>query len=146
METITLKIKRPSLSSVLSGAYDNSGIRETVIAEAAQMFIDDPEAKQFLKDLLDRGDFEVEDSYQMEGIQYELLVADVVGGIFNKYKVNLNNQGTDLAINSVSDNGQSISYANEIRNYLANSTDNELFSGFAGLLNRYRRVNVVSYK
>lgn len=47
METITLKIKRPSLSSVLSGAYDNSGIRETVIAEAAQMFIDDPEAKHF---------------------------------------------------------------------------------------------------
>lgn len=77
---------------------------------------------------------------------FERVVADVVGGIFNKYKVNLNNQGTDLAINSVSDNGQSISYANEIRNYLANSTDNELFSGFAGLLNRYRRVNVVSYK
>lgn len=77
---------------------------------------------------------------------FERVVADVVGGIFNKYKVNLNNSGTDLAINSVSDNGQSISYANEIRNYLANSTDNELFSGFAGLLNRYRRVNVVSYK
>lgn len=73
METITLKIKRPSLSSVLSGAYDNSNIREAVIAEAAQMFIDDPEAKQFLKDVLDRGSFEVEDSYQMEGIQYELL-------------------------------------------------------------------------
>ena len=73
METITLKIKRPSLSSVLSGTYDNSGIRETVIAEAAQMFIDDPEAKEFLKDVLDRGNFEVEDSYQMEGIQYELL-------------------------------------------------------------------------
>lgn len=73
METITLKIKRPSLSSVLSGAYDNSNIREAVIAEAAQMFIDNPEAKQFLKDVLDRESFEVEDSYQMEGIQYELL-------------------------------------------------------------------------
>lgn len=73
METITLKIKRPSLSSVLSGAYDNSNIRETVIAEAAQLFIDNPEAKQFLEDVIERGVVEFEDSYQFEGIQYELL-------------------------------------------------------------------------
>lgn len=77
---------------------------------------------------------------------FERVVADVVGGIFTKYKTNENNEGTDQAIRSVSDNGQSISYDNEIKNYLVNSADNELFSGFSGLLNRYRRVNVVSYK
>ena len=76
--------------------------------------------------------------------RFEKVVADVVGGIFNKYKTNLNTSGTDLAVASISDNGQSISYSNEIKNYLANSTDNELFSGFAGILSRYRRVNVIS--
>ncbi len=76
--------------------------------------------------------------------RFEKVVADVVGGIFNKYKTNLNTRGTDLAVSSISDNGQSISYSNEIKNYLANSTDNELFSGFAGILSRYRRVNVIS--
>ena len=76
--------------------------------------------------------------------RFEKVVADVVGGNFNKYKTNLNTRGTDLAVSSISDNGQSISYSNEIKNYLANSTDNELFSGFAGILSRYRRVNVIS--
>lgn len=78
--------------------------------------------------------------------KFEKIVSDVVSGIFNKYKTNLNNGGTDLAVSSVSDNGQSISYSNEIKNYLANATDNELFSGFAGLLARYRRLNVISSK
>ena len=76
--------------------------------------------------------------------KFEKVVSDVVGGIFNKYKTNENNSGTDLAVSSISDNGQSISYSNEIRNYLANTTDNELFSGFAVILSRYRRVNVIS--
>ena len=76
--------------------------------------------------------------------KFEKIISDVVSGIFNKYKTNLNNSGTDLAVNSISDNGQSVSYSNEIKNYLANSTDNELFSGFAGILARYRRINVIS--
>lgn len=47
------------------------------------------------------------------------------------------------AISSVSDNGQSIAYANEIKRYFTTATDEELFTGFTALLSRYRRVTVV---
>lgn len=49
----------------------------------------------------------------------------------------------DRAVSSISDNGQSISYSNEITRYFANVTDEELFTGFHSLLNRYRRIKVV---
>ena len=49
----------------------------------------------------------------------------------------------DRAISSISDNGQSISYANEVTRYFTTTSDEELFTGFEKLLNRYRRVKVV---
>lgn len=53
------------------------------------------------------------------------------------------NTAVDQVVTSISDNGQSISYANEVTKYFTTATDEELFSGFAGLLSRYRRVKVV---
>jgi len=78
--------------------------------------------------------------------KFERIVADVVSGIFTKYKKNENNTDADSFVSSISDNGQSISYSNKIKNYLASTTDNELFGGFVGLLSRYRRIKVVSPK
>ena len=49
----------------------------------------------------------------------------------------------DRAITGVSDNGQSVSYANEVTKYFSTASDEELFTGFAPLLARYRRVTVV---
>ncbi len=49
----------------------------------------------------------------------------------------------DRAITGVSDNGQSISYANEVTKYFSTASDEELFTGFTSLLSRYRRVTVV---
>jgi hypothetical protein len=49
----------------------------------------------------------------------------------------------DRAIASISDNGQSISYANEVTRYFSTVSDEELFTGFTALLSRYRRVTVV---
>lgn len=49
----------------------------------------------------------------------------------------------DRVIASVSDNGQSISYANEVTRYFTTASDEELFTGFTALLSRYRRVKVV---
>lgn len=49
----------------------------------------------------------------------------------------------DQAISSISDNGQSISYANQVTNYFTTASDEELFTGFSSLLSRYRRVKVV---
>lgn len=49
----------------------------------------------------------------------------------------------ERVVSSVSDNGQSISYANEITRYFSTASDDELFTGFTALLSRYRRVKVV---
>lgn len=49
----------------------------------------------------------------------------------------------DQVVTSISDNGQSISYANEVTKYFTTATDEELFTGFSTLLSRYRRVKVV---
>ena len=64
--------------------------------------------------------------------------------IFNQTTNSKTSTESDQAISSVSDNGQSVSFSNEIKNYLATTEDNELFAGFSKLLARYRRINVVS--
>ena len=46
-------------------------------------------------------------------------------------------------VTSISDNGQSIQYANEVTKYFTSVSDEELFTGFTSLLSRYRRVKVV---
>ena len=53
------------------------------------------------------------------------------------------NTAVDRVITSISDNGQSISYANEVTKYFTSVNDEELFTGFTGVLSRYRRVKVV---
>ena len=74
----------------------------------------------------------------------ERIVARIVSGIFNQTKTNQNSSEPDLAVSSMSDNGQSVSFSENLKNYLAVADDNELFSGFSKLLARYRRINVVS--
>lgn len=53
------------------------------------------------------------------------------------------NTAVDQVVTSISDNGQSISYANEVTNYFTTVSDEELFTGFSALLSRYRRIKVV---
>ena len=53
------------------------------------------------------------------------------------------NTEIEQVVTSISDNGQSISYSNEVKKYFATASDEELFSGFTSLLSRYRRVKVV---
>ena len=74
------------------------------------------------------------------------VVARIVSGIFNQTNANVENTGgPEMAISSISDNGQSISYSSDkVRTYLSTVEDDELFSGFANLLKVYRRINVVS--
>lgn len=74
----------------------------------------------------------------------ERVVARIVSGIFNQTVNSKDSTSSESAINSVSDNGQSVSFSNEVKNYLATTEDNELFAGFSQLLARYRRINVVS--
>lgn len=70
--------------------------------------------------------------------------ARVVSGIFTQTKTNIAGTSVDTTIKSISDNGQSISYGDSTRNYLATASDGELFSGCVELLKPYRRIHVVS--
>ena len=76
----------------------------------------------------------------------ERILANIVntGLLKAKKQIELSDNGEiDRAINSISDNGQSISYANEVTKYFTTASDEELFSGFSSLLSRYRRIKVV---
>lgn len=78
----------------------------------------------------------------------ERIIAKIVNTGLKKCEkdIELSTDGentVDQAITSISDNGQSISYANEVTKYFSTTTDEELFTGFTSLLNRYRRIKVV---
>lgn len=70
--------------------------------------------------------------------------ARIVSGVFTQSKANIAGTSVDTQITSVSDNGQSISFGDATRNYLATVADGELFSGCAEILKPYRNFNVVS--
>ncbi len=74
----------------------------------------------------------------------ERILASVVDKVVRKYSASQNTLSTDLAVSSVSDNGQSVSYLNEAINYFGTASDNELFGGFISLMKRYRRITVVA--
>lgn len=78
----------------------------------------------------------------------ERILANIVNTGLARCRKNIEftKEGTtdvDRAVSSVSDNGQSISYANEVTRYFTTASDEELFTGFTALLCRYRRVKVV---
>ena len=54
--------------------------------------------------------------------------------------------GNDKAISSMSDNGQSVTFANDVKHYFGSASDNEMFGAFTNILNRYRRVSVVCFR
>lgn len=66
----------------------------------------------------------------------------ILANIVNTGLKKCNTDDTQV-ITSISDNGQSISYSNEVMRYFTTTSDEELFSGFTSLLNRYRRIKVV---
>ena len=77
-------------------------------------------------------------------VNIERIVARIVSGIFNQSVNAKSSTSADSAISSMSDNGQSISFSNEVKNYLATAEDKELFAGSSKLLAPYRRINVVA--
>lgn len=70
--------------------------------------------------------------------------ARIVSGVFTQSKSNIAGTNVDTEIKSISDNGQSVTYGDATRNYLASVSDGELFGGCAALLKPFRMCNVVS--
>lgn len=70
------------------------------------------------------------------------VLARVVVGIFNKAQAEMTTTGgSEREIKQISDNGQSVTYGDEAKNYLASATDEDIFSGFEAILKRYRRAD-----
>ena len=119
--------------------------QETRIKEYAKLLNDKIEDG----DLLDFVTLEVKDRVlvylndEVLDTKLERIVARIVSGVFTE---SLESKDGELEhnINSVSDNGQTISYSDKVKSYLVSTDDSELFSGFSKLLAPYRRVNVAS--
>lgn len=75
-------------------------------------------------------------------VQLERVVAQMIDKVINHHVDKATNG--DIFVSSISDNGQSINYSNEIKQYYNSLSDSDLMEGYITLLNRYRRVNVVS--
>lgn len=74
----------------------------------------------------------------------ERIIAKIVNTGLKKSLNELKSElAVESAISSISDNGQSISFSNEVTRYFSTVSDEELFTGFSSLLQRYRRIKVV---
>ena len=77
----------------------------------------------------------------------ERIVAKIV--VNNLHEINKNieaessNEDSEQVISSISDNGQSITFSNEVKKYYVNASDDDVLRGFTALLSRYRRIKVV---
>ena len=70
------------------------------------------------------------------------VLARIVVGIYNKSTAEQTaTGGAEREIKQISDNGQSVTYGDEAKNYLASATDEDIFSGFEVILKRYRRAD-----
>ena len=68
----------------------------------------------------------------------------VVLPLLQEAKDKIAGSSTETKIQSISDNGQTITFSNIAKNYIATASDSELFGGIANILKPYRRCNVVS--
>ena len=81
-------------------------------------------------------------------LQYDERLVSVsvraVSSLVQEAKDKVAGSGTESKIQSISDNGQTITFSNIAKNYIAAASDSELFEGVANILKPYRRCNVVS--
>ena len=70
------------------------------------------------------------------------VIARVVVGAYNKAKAEqTSTDAPEREIKSMSDNGQSLTFGDHVKQYLATAEDNALFDGFTTLLARYREAD-----
>lgn len=72
------------------------------------------------------------------------ISARVVSSLLQEAKDKVAGSNTETKIQSISDNGQTITFSNVAKNYIVTASDSELFGGVANILKPYRRCNVVS--
>lgn len=74
----------------------------------------------------------------------ERIVASMISMNYSRIANFAQSGENEQAISSVSDNGQSVSFANSTKQTLLSARDDEIFLGFEAILKNHRRVRVVS--
>lgn len=79
------------------------------------------------------------DTYTTQAIPLKLerIIARAVVSVYHNSREVLGSDD-NKAVKSVSDNGQTISYGEEARDYLVNNSDQEVFSAIVPLLSNFR--------
>lgn len=81
-------------------------------------------------------------------LQYDERLVSIsvraVSSLLQEVKDKAAGSSTETKVQSISDNGQTITFSNVAKNYIATASDSELFGGVANILKPYRRCNVVS--
>jgi len=72
------------------------------------------------------------------------VLARVVVSGFNQATAGMDQTVPEQAVKSLSDNGQSITYSDNVTQYFASADDSAIFGSFTHLLDPYRRIKVVS--
>lgn len=137
MEEIIARIKEYALVRDPS-LTDENGLLDLIVNEVvdrALAFMNrDQLVAQYELDLLD-DDVEEADYVLPIPVRIERALASTVVAL---YKTTIENTNSSLgAITSISDNGQSISYATKAASFFSSSDDSEVFSGISGLMRRY---------
>ena len=72
------------------------------------------------------------------------IAARILPSIYNQTKANAESTDVEQGIKSISDNGQTVTFTDRAKSYMASESDDQIFGGFAELLAPYRRPNVIS--
>ncbi len=73
--------------------------------------------------------------------ELERPLASVVVGVYKTVQGNA--EATTGAISSIKDNGQEVSYTNELASFVSSKSDAEIFSSVRSLLNNFRIPTIV---
>jgi hypothetical protein len=73
--------------------------------------------------------------------EIERAIAKVV--VSNYKTIDANKDATGNVITNISDNGQSVSYGEELESYFASKSDTDIFSSIKTTLDKYRLPNIV---
>ncbi len=76
--------------------------------------------------------------------ELERIVAKAIVNVYKKIENENSNGGEEQKeINSISDNGQTVSFSEKVKTYMINSSDDDLFYGFFSQINKFVKAKVV---
>lgn len=76
--------------------------------------------------------------------ELERIVAKAIINVYKKIENENNNGGEEQKeINSISDNGQTVSFSEKVKTYMISEVDDKLFFGFMEQISRFVKAKVV---